>query len=93
MPRRQRPAYSLLTVLLLLSLLGVAVSGLLFFITQSVHTSASMIERSLDVPDGTTTPTRSREPKSTYGSITARCEVSRRLLYTLVTRPIGMPET
>ena len=38
-------AYSLLTVLLMLSLLGIAVSGLLFFITQSVHTSASMIER------------------------------------------------
>ena len=41
--------------------------------------SASMTERSLTVPEGTTTPTRSSEPKSTNGSITARCEVSRML--------------
>ena len=45
------------------------------------------------VPDGTTTPTRSSEEKSTNGSITARWEVSRRLLKTSVTRPIGMPAT
>ena len=37
--------------------------------------SASTTERSDAVPDGTTTPTMSRAPKSTNGSITARCEV------------------
>ena len=42
--------------------------------------SASITDRSLLEPDGTTTPTRSSDPKSTNGSITARCEVSRRLL-------------
>lgn len=41
----RRGGYSLLTVLMMLTLLGIAVSGLLFFITQSVHTSSSMIER------------------------------------------------
>lgn len=37
--------YSLLTVLVLLTLLGIAVSGLLFFITQSTQTTGAMIER------------------------------------------------
>ena len=45
------------------------------------------------VPEGTTTPTTSRAPKSTNGSITARCEVCRRLLKTWVTRPTGTPVT
>lgn len=40
-----RSAYSLLTVLMLLTLLGIAVSGLMFFITQSAKTSGAMLER------------------------------------------------
>ena len=39
------PAYSLLTVLMLLTLLGIAMGGLLFFITQAARTSGAMIER------------------------------------------------
>ena len=37
--------YSLLTVLMLLTLLGIAMGGLLFFITQAARTSGAMIER------------------------------------------------
>jgi hypothetical protein len=40
-----RPAYSLLTVLLMLTLLGIALGGLLFFIGEATHTTTAMIER------------------------------------------------
>src|SRR5262249_26163645 len=53
--------------------------------------SGSMTLRSLRVPDGTTTPTRSRAEKSTNGWITARWLVSRRLEETDWTVPTGTP--
>ncbi len=55
--------------------------------------SASMTARSLVAPDGTTTPTTSRALKSTKGAISTRCELSRRLDHTVVTRPTGTPGT
>ena len=52
-----------------------------------------MTARSPWVPALTTTPTRSREEKSTNGVITACLACSRGLEYTASTEPIGIPAT